>query len=215
MELNDISANFVGLSHHTIKNRDRPIEYVKATNRCVIFAILRLENPHNAHRKSVQGKTVRAFIAYLNYQSALPEWVSRAVFHQRRLIGKFKCKRRIIKRKERVVQLKKKPHSNTEVSDQVWDDHRVGAGREERSSGDVSDRIIGPEDECIQHLCSDLGENTEKVIFKLKLHIHGKRMVSSTSCSLSSQWSQGFSDGHALRFHADDDIRVKFISSDD
>ena len=71
MELNDISANFVGLSHHTIKNRDRPIEYVKATNRYVIFASL--DNPHNAHRKSVQGKTVRAFIAYLTYQSALPE----------------------------------------------------------------------------------------------------------------------------------------------
>ena len=37
-----------------------------------------------------------------------------SVFHQRRLVGKFKWKGRIIKRKEKVVQLKKL-HSNTEV----------------------------------------------------------------------------------------------------
>ena len=45
-----------------------------------------------------------------------------SVFHQRRLVGKFKWKGRIIKRKEKVVQLKKL-HSNTEVWDDRWIDY--------------------------------------------------------------------------------------------
>ena len=52
---------------------------------------------------------------------------------------------------------------------------------------DVSDGIIGPVAERIQHLCSDLRENTENDIVKLKLHKHGKSMVSAQQAVLSGR----------------------------
>jgi hypothetical protein len=52
---------------------------------------------------------------------------------------------------------------------------------------DVSDSIFWPVAERIQHLCSDHGENTENDFFKLKLHKHGKSMVSAQQTVLSSR----------------------------
>ena len=88
--------------------RERAIKELNDFSTNFVFAILDI--PHNVLRKSVQETHSMKFVIY---QSALPESrVSiRAVFHQRRLIGKFKWKRRIIKIKERVIQLKKKSHS--------------------------------------------------------------------------------------------------------
>ena len=51
---------------------------------------------------------------------------------------------------------------------------------------DVSNRIIGPEAERKRHISSGLRENTENDIFKLKLHDHGKSMVSAQQAVLSS-----------------------------
>jgi hypothetical protein len=54
---------------------------------------------------------------------------------------------------------------------------------------DVSDGIIRPGAERFRHLCPDLGENSENNIFKLKLklHKHGKSMVSAQQAVLSSR----------------------------
>ena len=52
---------------------------------------------------------------------------------------------------------------------------------------DISDRIIWPEAERIHHICPNLGENTENDIFELKLHKHGKSMVSAQHAVLSSR----------------------------
>ena len=52
---------------------------------------------------------------------------------------------------------------------------------------DISDRIIWPEAERIQYICPNPGENTENDIFELKLHKHGKSMVSAQHAVLSSR----------------------------
>ena len=52
---------------------------------------------------------------------------------------------------------------------------------------DVSDGIFRPVVERIRHLCSNLGENTENDIFKLKLHKHGKSMIIAQQAVLSSR----------------------------
>ena len=52
---------------------------------------------------------------------------------------------------------------------------------------DVSDGIFRPVVKRIRHLCSNLGENTENDIFKLKLHKHGKSMVIAQQAVLSSR----------------------------
>ena len=52
---------------------------------------------------------------------------------------------------------------------------------------DVSNGILRPAAERKRHLRSDLGENTENDIFKLKLHKHGKSMVIAQQTVLSSR----------------------------
>ena len=52
---------------------------------------------------------------------------------------------------------------------------------------DVSNGIFRPEAERIQHLCPDLGENTENDIFKLKLHKHGKSVIIAQHAVLSGR----------------------------
>ena len=52
---------------------------------------------------------------------------------------------------------------------------------------DVSDGIIRPEPERIHHICPNLGKNTENDIFELKLHKHGKGVVSAQQTVLSGR----------------------------
>ena len=69
---------------------------------------------------------------------------------------------------------------------------------------DVSNGIFRPETKRIQNLPSDLGENTKNDIFKLKLHKHGKSMVSAQQAVLSCRNSP-----------KDFQMVMPFVSNDD
>ena len=79
---------------------------------------------------------------------------------------------------------------------------------------DVSDGIIRPEAEGIHHICSDFRENTKNDIFKLKLHNHGKSMISAQQAVLSScDCPENFQMGLSFISNDDDtDDDIKSIS---